>query len=120
MTYGTIANIRAFTGLTTSEVADSVLTTLITAMDTQVDQYAGVSLSTAQKALVSDYLCSALAIENSSGTIATSNLLEIVGAIRLDTRTSEVIRTNQSKRFWEKAQEILAHAPDTDLIIKVE
>lgn len=120
MTYGTIANIRAFTGLTTSEVADSVLTTLITAMDTQVDQYAGVSLTTAQKALVSDYLCSAIAIENASGTVATSNLVEIVGVIKFDVKSSEVIRTNQAKRFWEKALEILANAPDAGLIVKVD
>lgn len=120
MPYGNKDNIRAYTGLTVSEITDATLDTIITAMDSQVDQFPGVSLSSTQKALVSDYFCSAIAVENVNGTMATSNLTEIIGGIKLDTKTAALIRTNQAKGFWNKAQEILAGAPSTDLVVKVE
>lgn len=121
MSYGTVANIRALTGKTTTQISDADVAILIAIADNQIDNEPGVSLNTAQKALASDFLTSVFALENINGNLAINNLMQIGGtggAIKLDVKTAALITDNQAKRYFEKYQEILTQAPSTDLITK--
>jgi len=120
LAYATKADVRALTGLSTAQISDADLDTLISIADMQIDNESGYSLSSEQKTLASQRLSAVFAIQHANGTLAIDNLMEISGAIKIDTKTAALIRNEQARRFYREYKEILEQAPSTDLIVKVE
>ena len=120
MAYSTAANIRAQTGLTTTNISDVDLTIIIALADKRIDQFPGVTLNDNQKALASEALSSAIAFENLAGALSMSQMdYSIVGTVRLSKRDMGMLRSEQAKKFYARFLEVMSEGPSTDLINKV-
>jgi len=120
MSYGTLANIRVLTGLSTSDISDDDITILINIADKQIDNEKGVDLTTAQKELLSDYYTSALSFASANGTLSVNNLVELKGAIKLDVKSSAALKTGLSKKYFDYYERMLSQLTSDDLIDRVE
>lgn len=120
MTYATLANVRALTGLSTSDISDDDVNVLIGISDIQVDNEKGVTLTAAQKGLLSDYFTSALAFASTSGTLSVNTLIELKGAIKLDVKSSTALKTGLSKKYFDYYERMLSQLSSDDLVERVE
>lgn len=120
MAYGTLANIRALTGLSTSDISDADVNTLIGIADTQIDNEKGVDLTAEQKGLLSDYYTSALSFASVGGTLSVNSLIELKGAIKLDVKSSTALKTGLSKKYFDYYERMLSQLPSDDLVDRVE
>jgi len=121
LAYGDKDDIRAQTGLTTSNVSDADLDLIIASADRIIDGLAGVSMGTSLKQEASNALSAFFALSNVAGKLAMSEMsYTIVGAIKVDKRSASTLRTGLAKTFFDKFEFIIAQAPDTGLIEKVE
>lgn len=118
--YSTAANIRAQTGLTTTNISDADLTTIIALADKRIDQFPGVSLNDNKKALASEALSSCIAFENLAGALSMSQMeYSIVGTVRLSKRDMGMLRSSQARTFYARFLEIMSENPDSGLVSKV-
>jgi len=119
MAYGSATNAYVLAGLSSTQISWGNMQTLVTMADNQVDAEAEASLSSAQKSLASDYLSASFALSHMSGDLSVNNLIEIAGAVKLDTRTSASVRNVLSRQFFERYQYVISQAPKDGFIVRV-
>ena len=119
MAYGDATHAYVLAGITTTQVSWANMATLVAIADSTVDAEAEPSLSTAQKAIASDYLTASLALQNLAGDSSVNNVVEIPGAIRLDVGSSNVVRMNTAKSFYDKYLYVISQAPNSNLMNRV-
>jgi len=119
MAYAVNADIRAMTGITTSELSDADLSTIMTIADRWVDNHSEGSPNANDKIDAGNCFASSIVMTNRASTNAESQLLELEGAFRIDARTAQTLRQGLSKQFFDRALYLLSAKSTTDLIQRV-
>jgi len=119
MVYGVKADIRAMTGITSSEISDDDLDTIISIADRWVNNYAEGNPSDDDKREASNCFAASIAFQNRAGNLSEHALAEIKDSIKIDTKTASILQQGLSKEFFRRALYILSAKTKTDLVVRV-
>ncbi len=121
MAYGTKADIRAITGLTSSEIDDTTLDVIISSADRVIDGLSATALSDDMKREASNNLSAFYALNYYSGSISISNMnYTIIGDIKVDKKSAGELLIGKSKVAYDNFMFIISQAPDGDVIQNAE
>lgn len=118
MAYADYDEIRALTGISTTDLTSANLTTLMTISDRWVDQESEGAPSSDMKKDAANCFAASLAFQNRAGNLTENALIEIKDAIKIDTKTASLLQTGLAKTYYDYARIILTQKTSTDLIIR--
>jgi len=115
----TTANVRLITGLTTTEISDADLTSIITLADSQIAGEPNTTLTSGLNELASSYLASAMALRNVANTMLSSGGDYALGPLRVNKSSAVTLRQKQADNFLAMYNEIIALGGDGSAIRKI-
>lgn len=119
MPYADYDEIRAITGLSTTDLSSANLATIMIIADRIVDNHSEGNPSSNDKRDAANCFAASISFQNRSGTLTEGALIELKDAIKIDARTASILQQGLSKQFFERALYILSSKSATDLIQRV-
>jgi len=116
----TVAQVRLLTGLTTTEISDADVTSIITLADNQIAEEPNTELSTNLDALASAYLTSYMALNNVANTMLADGGDFSLGPLRVSNASGVRLRQTQAQNFLKMYNELIMLGGDGSAITKVE
>lgn len=107
MAYATATTVRVVCGLSTSDISDADLTSIIVYADNRIDTEPHVSLSTAQKEQASNFLSASMALHRLAAATSASPGSYSIGSLRVDNRSAVAIRIALAHDFMLRYTEII-------------
>ena len=116
----TVDKVRLISGLTTTEISDADITTLITLADNQIGEEPNTSLSTNLAELASTYLSAYMALNNvANGMLADGGDFSL-GPLRVNNASGVALRQTQARNFLGMYNELIMLGGDGSAIKKIE
>ena len=119
LAYADYEEIRAITGLSTSDLSSANLATIMTISDRWVDEEQEGDPDSNMKRDAANLFASSICFKNRSGALTEGALIEIKDAIKIDVRTASLLQTGLSKSFYDDARMIITQKSKSDLISRV-
>lgn len=116
----TVAQVRLLTGLTTTEISDDDIISLITLADNQIAEEPNTTLSTNLDALASAYLTAYMALNNVANTMLADGGDFSLGPLRVSNSSGVRLRQVQAKDFLNMYNELIMLGGDGRAILKME
>ncbi len=101
MSYATVSQVRTISGLTTSQMGDADLQSVINLADSIIDNEPSVTLTSDLKTLASAYLSSAMALERVAANISSSGsgVVYSLGSLRVDKKSAMQFNLSMANNF---------------------
>ena len=121
MAYGNKSDIRAISGLTSSQIDDTTLDVIIASADRVIDNLAATDLPSDLEREASNNLSAFYALNYYSGSLAiTSMNYTIIGDIKVDKKSAAELLTGKAKIAFDTFEFIIAQVPDGSIIKSAE
>jgi len=120
MAYTTSDNVRVVTGLSTSDISDANLTSIIVYADAQIDKEAHVTLSVTQKEMASNYLSASIVLMRLATATSASPGSYSLDRLRVDNRSAVAVRMSMAANFKAMYNVIIELNRDGTDILQLE
>jgi predicted Zn-dependent protease len=111
--------VRRLTGVTTSQISDTILDDIIALADKQVDNEPEVKLSTDEKDIASANLAAAITLRRLAQEAMINSGSYSLGRLRVDNRSTAVARLSLAESFEKKYRQIISMAADGTGVRKI-